>query len=45
MSENPTPEKLADAPAGAAYPKGTHLVRELKHDRGKLACRFDPAGR
>ena len=45
MSENPTPDKPADAPPGAADPKGTHLVRELKHDRGKLACRFEPSGR
>ena len=26
-------------------PKATHLVRTLKHNRGFLACRFDPTGR
>ena len=47
--EAATPETAAPAataPAGATIdPKKTRLVRELKHDRGVLTCRFTGDGR
>ena len=43
MSESTKP-KFIPKPNGAD-PLATRLVRELKHDRGILACRYDPTGR
>lgn len=41
---NEVEKKFVPKPDGAD-PFATRLVAELKHDRGILACRFDPAGR
>lgn len=46
MSETTSAAKPADLTAvGKTDPKKTRLVRELKHDRGVLTCRFTADGR
>jgi len=49
----PTPEKKTEETPGPKYvakadgadPFATRLTRELKHDRGILACRYEPSSR
>lgn len=43
-TDTPEEPKYTVKPSGVD-PAATHLVRELKHDRGVLACRFDGEGR
>ncbi len=45
MSETKPTNKTDEPGSTAIDPKGTHLVRELQHDRGKLACRYEPTGK